>query len=190
MPAGRNAVVGLSMAYPILLTENNLIQKLKIGASVGLLLPPRPDENLIKQRKALGKDLEALVNNQNSTATFQGNQKELNLNFSDLLFEVGSDKINASLKGTIEAIGQKLANNSDLRIVVEGYTDNVGNDAYNKTLSEKRARSVAVLLAMSGVDPIIITTAGYGKERPIVPNTNEENRAKNRRVVLKVIMGR
>jgi outer membrane protein OmpA-like peptidoglycan-associated protein len=68
------------------------------------------------------------------------------------------------------------------QLKVEGHTDNVGSDAFNQKLSEKRARSVYDYLVQSGVSPDIITTEGFGKTRPLALNTTAAGRQKNRRV--------
>ncbi len=69
-------------------------------------------------------------------------------------------------------------------VVVEGHTDDRGSDAYNKSLSQRRANSVAAILSTEyGIDPSRISAVGYGEERPLVANDSRENMAKNRRVV-------
>lgn len=68
---------------------------------------------------------------------------------------------------------------------VGGHTDNVGEKAYNRTLSTSRAEAVKTWLTSHGVAASRLTAAGYGDERPLVPNTSDENRARNRRVELK-----
>jgi outer membrane protein OmpA-like peptidoglycan-associated protein len=73
------------------------------------------------------------------------------------------------------------------KVMVEGYTDNVGTDAYNLQLSNQRAQAVADWLQKHGLEASRIETKGYGKERPRVPNTSDDNRAKNRRVQINVI---
>ncbi len=65
---------------------------------------------------------------------------------------------------------------------MQGHTDNVGNDAYNQTLSEARARSVVGWLTQHGVASDRLTSKGFGKTMPVAPNTTDEERAKNRRV--------
>jgi outer membrane protein OmpA-like peptidoglycan-associated protein len=70
---------------------------------------------------------------------------------------------------------------------IEGHTDDVGKDELNKRLSLQRAGSVMEYLVSRGIAPKRIVTAGYGKNRPIVPNVTPENRAKNRRVELTLI---
>jgi OOP family OmpA-OmpF porin len=67
---------------------------------------------------------------------------------------------------------------------VEGHTDSVGADAYNQSLSERRAASVRDYLAGQGVDPGRLSTAGFGESSPIASNDTADGRALNRRVEL------
>lgn len=70
----------------------------------------------------------------------------------------------------------------DAKIVIAGYTDNVGKDLYNQKLSERRAASVKAYLVKSGVPKAQLTSKGYGEEDPVVDNSSSENRAENRRI--------
>jgi outer membrane protein OmpA-like peptidoglycan-associated protein len=72
------------------------------------------------------------------------------------------------------------------RMVIEGYTDDLGSDAHNQTLSERRADAVAEWMRNHGVAPERIVVRGLGKANPHFPNTSGENRAKNRRVEITV----
>ena len=77
--------------------------------------------------------------------------------------------------------------NSDISIELSAHTDDIGSDAYNFKLSDQRAASVAEYLITKGIGKKRIISKGYGKTMPLVPNDSDENRAKNRRVELKVI---
>jgi OOP family OmpA-OmpF porin len=67
--------------------------------------------------------------------------------------------------------------------VIEGYTDNIADDAYNKKLSEERANNVRqYLIDKFGIDGSRLTAVGYGKDKPIASNDTKEGRQKNRRV--------
>jgi outer membrane protein OmpA-like peptidoglycan-associated protein/Tol biopolymer transport system component len=77
--------------------------------------------------------------------------------------------------------------NSTVSIEVSGFTDNAGNDKLNQTLSENRAKAVYNYLINHGVNATKLQFKGYGKQMPVAANTNEENRAKNRRTEFKII---
>jgi OmpA-OmpF porin, OOP family len=68
------------------------------------------------------------------------------------------------------------------QVSVEGHTDNIGGPKYNKELSDKRVLSVLAWLTSHGVQPIRLTSQGFGLERPIAPNDTEDGRQQNRRV--------
>ena len=71
-------------------------------------------------------------------------------------------------------------------VTVKGYTDSLGNPAYNMELSQRRAQAVADELIARGVNPANIKAIGYGAENPIASNTTAEGRRLNRRVELAV----
>ncbi|MBK7538198.1 MAG: OmpA family protein [Myxococcales bacterium] len=73
------------------------------------------------------------------------------------------------------------------KIRVEGHTDNQGNDAYNKSLSQRRADAVRVYLVKQGVDAARLEAMGYGEEQPKADNTTKEGRASNRRVEFTIL---
>ncbi len=73
----------------------------------------------------------------------------------------------------------------ELTMVIEGHTDAVGTDAYNKQLSINRANSAKEFMLINGVDPSRIEVEGYGESKPYASNYTAEGRAKNRRVELR-----
>jgi outer membrane protein OmpA-like peptidoglycan-associated protein len=75
------------------------------------------------------------------------------------------------------------------RVRVEGHTDDQGDDAYNKRLSQRRAEAVVAYLARKGVARDRLEPMGFGEERPKAPNASKEGRATNRRVELVIVGG-
>jgi OOP family OmpA-OmpF porin len=75
-------------------------------------------------------------------------------------------------------------------VALSGHTDNVGAEAYNQKLSERRAEVVHGYLIEAGVPEDIMTVAGWGKAKPRVEGTSESARAKNRRVELGIVNSR
>ncbi len=78
-----------------------------------------------------------------------------------------------------------MKDNPGLKVEVQGHTDNVGQRAYNRQLSERRAMTVRSFLSLYGIDSERMTVRGFGAERPVADNRTEEGRALNRRVELK-----
>ena len=72
----------------------------------------------------------------------------------------------------------------DLGLRIEGHTDNTGDDASNKTLSQSRAEAVRDYLVEQGIDASRLEAVGLGEEQPVADNNTEEGRAQNRRVEL------
>lgn len=102
-----------------------------------------------------------------------------------ILFATGSDQIRVESKPTLDAIGQMLQAHADLKLSIEGHTDNVGSAPSNQTLSEKRAAAVRqFLVANYQIDASRLTSKGLGSTKPAAPNTTAEGRQQNRRVEL------
>lgn len=106
-------------------------------------------------------------------------------NFRDLKFETGSAVIDSTSLNEIRNIAEILkAYPIDLKI--GGYTDNVGNEASNQKLSASRAASVVEALVKMGIDGSRLSPEGYGSQFPMASNDNEEGKAQNRRIAVRV----
>jgi len=97
-------------------------------------------------------------------------------------FEYNKDKIRPESFPILDAVVDVLNKNPDIKIEVQGHTDNRGSSSYNKDLSNRRSASVKKYLVSHGVPAERLTSLGYGFDRPIVDNSTEQNRALNRRV--------
>jgi OOP family OmpA-OmpF porin len=97
-------------------------------------------------------------------------------------FDSGKAELKPESEGTIAQIIALLTDNPDLKIGIEGHTDNVGTPAANKSLSEQRAKAVMAAVVKGGVPAARLAAVGWGQEKPIADNRGEEGRAKNRRV--------
>jgi OmpA-OmpF porin, OOP family len=102
-------------------------------------------------------------------------------------FAFNSHQITADERGTLNEAVDILRRYPDVNVEVAGHTDSVGNDAYNQSLSERRARSVLEFLAAAGIDRGRMTARGYGEASPIADNATDAGRAMNRRVELRII---
>jgi OmpA-OmpF porin, OOP family len=102
-----------------------------------------------------------------------------------IYFDTGSDRIRPESTPTLKEIGAMLAEHDDLKLTIEGHTDNAGNVAANQDLSQRRAAAVkAYLVAKHGIDSSRLSSAGLGDKKPAAPNTTPEGRQQNRRVEL------
>jgi len=102
-------------------------------------------------------------------------------------FATGSAELKENGQSILSDIAGIIKSTPDLKVRVEGHTDDVpihsSRYASNWELSSARALSVVQLLSLrSGINPGNMSATGYGEFRPLVPNTSEENRAKNRRI--------
>jgi len=99
-----------------------------------------------------------------------------------VLFDFNKSTLQPSSDASLQPVANIMAADKTLKLEVQGHTDNVGNDAYNQTLSEARAKTVATWLTQHGVAPDRLTAKGYGKTKPVADNGSDEGRASNRRV--------
>ncbi len=115
-----------------------------------------------------------------------GGALRMNLD-SAVLFETGKHQLREEGILAIKELAEQMKNLQKGTITVEGHTDDVGSDATNKTLTQKRSASVAAELKKAIDRPAFKwKEMGYGESRPLVENTTDENRAKNRRVEILV----
>ena len=88
----------------------------------------------------------------------------------------------------IEKVAEYLKEHPDVKIEIQGHTDSTGSAKYNLRLSQRRAEAVKeILVKKYGISPDRIIAKGYGEAMPIAPNNTPEGRAKNRRVIVKII---
>ncbi len=100
-------------------------------------------------------------------------------------FEVNSDKINKSSFESLDRVAELMSENPEVRLDIEGHTDNTGSVRINQVLSGRRALAIKTYLVNKGVEASRMTATGYGSEKPIADNNTEKGRALNRRVELK-----
>jgi outer membrane protein OmpA-like peptidoglycan-associated protein/Tol biopolymer transport system component len=106
----------------------------------------------------------------------------------NIFFDTGKADLKVSSQAELNKIQELLTTNPDLKVQINGHTDNTGNAASNKTLSLKRATSVVDYLVSKGVQASRLSAKGYGSERPIVSNDDEESgRELNRRTEIEII---
>ena len=100
-----------------------------------------------------------------------------------IYFDTGSETLRPESSGTLKEVGQMLKDHPELRLLIEGHTDNVGSEASNLALSEKRAAAVKqALVASFGIDASRLESKGFGASKPAASNDTPEGRQTNRRV--------
>ena len=107
--------------------------------------------------------------------------------FQNVIFDFNSSELSRDAKMEINTIYNYLIKNRNTKIIISRYTDNVGDTAFNQTLSEKRAKSVSDYFINLGLNKRRISFVGYGSEKPITTNETEDGRNKNRRVEFKIV---
>ena len=106
----------------------------------------------------------------------------LKVNMADVLFAFGKYDLQPPAREALAKFSGIVLAHPGLHLAVEGYTDSVGSDAFNQTLSEQRANAVRDYLVQQGLDPSQITSTGYGKTNPVASNDTAQGRQQNRRV--------
>lgn len=155
-----------------------------IGAGLGGLAGHQVGSYMDRQEAELNAVLaESRANNQASIERDRENTDVLLATFKgDVFFDFDSAILKPGAYAEFDRIVPVLKKYNHTAIQVEGHTDQVGSEAYNQTLSEKRAEAVKNALVQRGIDPIRIRSVGFGESQPI-----SSNNALNRRVTLRII---
>jgi outer membrane protein OmpA-like peptidoglycan-associated protein len=111
-------------------------------------------------------------------------QAEIDALAKMIFFKTASAELTAAALKPLNAVTAYLSKYPNLTLYIEGHTDNRAPAAYNKDLSQRRAKSVKEFFVKKGFAAERFTTAGFGLERPIADNKTEEGRAMNRRVAI------
>jgi outer membrane protein OmpA-like peptidoglycan-associated protein len=143
-------------------------------------------ERIRKEREEeLGRLQEALQKIAETRRTAMG--LVMNLDSNAIQFEFNKAVLLSMNRELLSRIAGILLTSKGYSITVYGHTDDVGSEAYNQELSEKRARAVRDYLVEAGIGREIIATKGFGKTKPLVAGTTPEARAKNRRVEVEIV---
>ena len=106
---------------------------------------------------------------------------------NNITFETNSAELNATSYEELGRVARLMLDNPEIHLEIAAHTDDVGADAFNLLLSNRRAQSVTSYLVSQGISVARLRSRGYGKSQPLVPNISDENRALNRRVEMRVI---
>lgn len=111
-----------------------------------------------------------------------GDGIKITMNESIVNFAFDSSNLTSTAQTNLDKLAQVLADNPDTNINIYGHTDSKGTDAYNLSLSQRRADAVKAYLAGKGIASSRMITKGEGESMPVATNDTDEGRAKNRRV--------
>ena len=122
----------------------------------------------------------------NSILQTRETARGLIVSMSDVLFDTGKYSLKPGAREKLAKVAGILLSYPGLNIEVGGYTDNVGGDSMNQTLSENRASSVRDYLVQQGVASGAVSSKGFGNTLPVASNDDSAGRQQNRRVELLV----
>jgi outer membrane protein OmpA-like peptidoglycan-associated protein len=137
------------------------------------------DSDKAEMRARLSTQLNLILQTRDSA-------RGLIVNMSDVLFDTGQYSLKPGAREKLAKVAGILVAYPGINVQVGGYTDNVGSDDMNQSLSEHRAGSVRDYLVESGVNSNAVTAQGYGNTQPVSTNDNSTGRQRNRRVELVV----
>lgn len=131
-----------------------------------------------REAQARAAALEAMMADLQAKKTERG----MIITIGDVLFATGQATLTQAGMGNLRKLADVLAQNPERTVLVEGFTDSVGSDAANLSLSERRAGAVRAALMSMGVGSQRIAMKGYGEAFPVAPNDTSGNKQLNRRV--------
>jgi len=143
------------------------------------LAAQQADADKAAMRTKLAEQLNSILQTRNTA-------RGLIVSMSDVLFDTGKYSLKPGAREKLAKVAGILLAYPGLNIEVGGYTDNVGGDAMNQTLSENRASSVRDYLVQQGVATGSVSSRGFGNTLPVASNDNSAGRQQNRRVELLV----
>ncbi len=176
-------------------TNEKIIRKIKTGKNGKLKIKLRDGEQYEISVKPKGYAFyNTTVNLVDEDADYTLNaelkplKKNSKVELHDINFESNSADLNESSYAELNQLFELLTINPQMKVEISAHTDDVGSKAYNLKLSDRRAASVKEYLTDNGIPNEQIISKGYGESRPAyLPVNTKENRAKNRRVELKII---
>jgi outer membrane protein OmpA-like peptidoglycan-associated protein len=151
----------------------------RLAAQQAQLAAQQADTDKAAMRAKLSEQLNSILQTRDSA-------RGLIVSMSDVLFDTGKYSLKPGAREKLAKVAGILLAYPGLNIEVGGYTDNVGGDAMNQTLSENRAGSVRDYLVQEGVATNSVSAKGFGNTLPVASNDNSAGRQQNRRVELLV----
>ncbi len=176
-------------------TNEVTIVKVNAGTYVSSLTLAEDDDVLITIKKKGYAFNSAYISSNDTSFSSPANldfelhslEKGRSFDLSDIYFESNSFQLSSIAKNVIFEFTSYLKLNNNMKIEINGFTDNIGESIVNQILSENRAKVVYELLIANGLDKERLSYNGYGEQFPRVNNTSISNRAQNRRTEFRII---
>ena len=146
---------------------------------------PDTDHDGISDNEDRCPDVKGTIVNKGCPEITKEDVKKITQIASKIFFETNSDKLKLGSLAQLDELIKILKRYEQANLLIEGYTDSQGDDAYNMALSQKRTESVKMYLMEKGIMESRLTATGYGETQPIADNKTSIGRSKNRRVELK-----
>ena len=147
---------------------------------------PDSDKDGINDEEDKCPNVAGVARNQGCPEIKEEVRKKVDFAAQNILFASGSYKLLSSSNKGLNDVVKILQDNPELKLSIDGHTDNTGTPEKNQTLSENRANAVRDYLVSKGIDANRLTPAGHGQDQPIADNKTGTGRKKNRRVEMKL----
>lgn len=163
--------------------KNNTVLGAIIGAAVGGVAGGLIGNKMDRQAEAIKNEIPgAEVTRVGEGINVVFNERNPDGSKAGVFFGTNLSNINSNSQLALDKLVKVFKAYPETNILVEGHTDNVGESAYNETLSQKRATTVGNYIKSAGIASSRLTIKWYGETQPKVENSSEANRAENRRV--------
>jgi outer membrane protein OmpA-like peptidoglycan-associated protein len=147
----------------------------------------RPTDDAEAKALAAEQAKAAALANELASLKAQHTDRGMVLTVGDVLFAPGRAEVGPGAQRSIDKLAEFLRAYPKRNVLIEGHTDNLGNEDFNVKLSQQRADAVRDLLTARGISPQRIRTKGYGPKFPVVDNDSAAGRQQNRRVEVLVL---
>lgn len=147
---------------------------------------PDSDKDGVNDEEDKCPALAGLKENNGCPAVKEEVKKKIDKAAKDVFFDFGSSKIKAESYKVLDEVVKILNDDKDLKLAIEGHTDNVGTAERNKIRSQERSDAIKAYLVSKNIDVNRLTATGFGFDNPIADNNTPAGRAKNRRVEMKL----
>jgi outer membrane protein OmpA-like peptidoglycan-associated protein len=179
------------MGYPLNNTRDNFGFCTNLAGDKGYISAHKdnlPRNNMVIYEVTVPRELRPLPTifiKEEGALQFSKISDGTSISLDNILFDFNKSSLLESSFAQLNKLHKILTEVSNLNVEIIGHTDSIGSADYNKDLSMKRAISVREYLISKGISADRFTCKGMGASEPLLPNTTEENRSKNRRIEFK-----